>query len=280
MRRCMAVGTNALLKWVKNYRAWLVFVIVAVCVCEFTEPVFEIASRWGFAVTPWIFPFIDSQPFMKMIIYFGIILLFCNAPFLYQDQVYVMVRAGRKAYAIGQLWSMIIVTMAYFFWLMCIPIVTHMGKVGWSTEWGDVLFTAANTDALSQSGGVGTIIISMSIVENLSPIQAVGLSYLFHVLTGVMLGYAVYLGNVLLNGYKWSGVFIAGVLVIIDPIFSMFKYYWSPVSWGYLAKLDFVNNGARLSIKAVIVRLALVIGLLAVGCIIKMRRIELKTVEE
>ena len=128
MRRCMAVGTNALLKWVKNYRAWLVFVIIAVCVCEFTEPVFEIASRWGFAVTPWIFPFIDSQPFMKMIIYFGIILLFCNAPFLYQDQVYVMVRAGRKAYAIGQLWSMIIVTQ------LAVSVLLPSRKV-WKSIW-------------------------------------------------------------------------------------------------------------------------------------------------
>lgn len=280
MRKSIGVVVNALMKWKKDYRAWLVFGIAAICVCNFVEPVFKVAARWGYAVTPWIFPFIDSQPFMKMIIYLGIILLFSNAPFLYQDQIFVIARSGRRAYAVGELGAVAIMTMLYFLGLMCVPVIVYAGKVGWSKEWGDVLFTAANTNALSQEGGVGTIIINLSIIENLTPLQAMALSYCLHVLTGIMLGYLVYLGNVTAEHHKWIGVFIAGVLVILDPIFKMFKFKWSPVSWGDLDKLDYVKNGARLSVTEVVLRLCIVIGLAALFCIKRTCHLEIRAIEE
>lgn len=281
MRKSIIVAAHTLRKWRNEYRVWLVFIVVAIFVANFCEPIYKLAQKWEYAVTPWVFPFIDSQPFMKMIMYLGLILIFSNAPFLNQDQVYVILRSGRKAYAVGQLLAILVMTMLYFLVLAVAPVLTHLNTTGWATEWGDVIFTAGNTGALMEIEGWANIIITFHLVDNLSAMEAMGLAYLLRVMTGVMLGYLVYMGNVLAKKQRWVGVLIAGMLVIIDPVFAAInRFEWSPVSWCDLNRLDYARIGNDLPVDSAIIRLAAIIVAAAVVCVVRMSRSEVQPIQE
>lgn len=280
IRMAFAVSRQTMRQWRGNYRIIIIFVLAVMLVVDFIQPLYLLGSRYGYAVTPWILPFIDSQPYMKAIINLGIVFLFSDAPFIRQNQIFVLTRCGRVTYALGQLLAILKLTMCYFLVLAFVPVLIYANRTGWSIEWGDVLFTAANTDIVMATGGIGKIIISSNIIRNLSPIQAVSLSYIFHVLTGVILGYTIYLGNLGIVRSKWSGVFAALILIITDPLLNLFHYRWSPVSWGDLNLLDYVHNGARLSVGEAFSRLVLLVILIAVCCVGLAKKREIRVLDE
>lgn len=262
VRAVVMAGGQTLRSWWKNYRVWMLCILMVIFISDLIEGVYEVARMWGYAVTPWIFPFIDGQPYMRVLIYFGIILLFCNAPFVDRNQLFVILRCGRKKYAIGQIFAIAVMTIFYFLILAVVPVALHPSDTRFSLVWGDVLFTAANTDAMYQLGEYS--FVSNRIIEHLEPLGAMGLSFLLHTLTGILLGMLIYFCNVWFAGTKWPGAALAGLFVVLDPLLRYDYARFSPVSWGRLGYIDFLENGSWISLKEVVVYLVLSIIVLAV----------------
>ena len=262
VRAAVTAGGQTLRLWMKNYRIWTIFILMVMFILDLIKGVYDLAALWGYAVTPWIFPFIDGQPYMRILIYFGIILLFCNAPFVDRNQFFVIIRSGRKNYAIGQFFAIIMMTMFYFLILGTVPVLFHFFDTRFATVWGDVLFTVAQTDALEQMGE--HFFVSDRIIEHLTPLGAMGVSFLLHTLTGTMLGMLIFCCNVWFAGKKWVGTALAGLLVILDPLLRHDQPGFSPVSWGRLGYIDYLENGSWLSLKEVFVLFFLSITVLTV----------------
>ena len=67
-----------------------------------------------YSITPYLFPFIMSDSNSVLLFTLGIVLLLCDAPFIEEDQPYIILRSGRKLWTLGQMLYMCIATFSLF----------------------------------------------------------------------------------------------------------------------------------------------------------------------
>ena len=230
-------------KWRTNYRVWVIAILAFIFVQSFTKEIKYFAMEINMDVSPWIFPFLYSERYIKMLFFFPIILLFCDAPFMDENQAYVILRSKRTAYNLGQILYIIIASSAYFIYLILISIIVNITKMTFTLEWGKVLGTLANTNARQVMGlSVG---ISKHVINNFTPLQAMWFSFLLCLLCSIFLGLLIYVINIISNT-RILGVFTSSFLLIFSaavyrrPIVQWF----SPLSW---TSLDFIDIGRTTS---------------------------------
>lgn len=278
VKMVFASSSQTLKKWMRNYRIWMICILVVIFVNEYLRGIYDLAKASEYAVTPWVFPFIDSQIYIRILIYMGVIILFCDAPFMDRNQMYVIARCGRMKYAAGQLIAVVMMTMVYFFILMIAPVLLNLKYTGFSMDWGVLLNSASRTNVLE--GFTKTYLIIYSVViKNLTPVQAMVMAYIYHTLTGVLLGSVIYFANICFKKGKGIGVVCAGALVAADPFFSMFDnlYKLSPVSWGRMDLINYQANTKRFTpVMAGMMLLGLIL-IMSIMCILKSRKWEIKS---
>ena len=94
---------NNFRKWKSSYRVFIVFLSVLVFTFIREDYLRQYAQDVGLAVTPYFFAFQMDDGITRMLFYFGVVLLFCNAPFMDDQQMFVLVRTGRLRWFAGQL---------------------------------------------------------------------------------------------------------------------------------------------------------------------------------
>lgn len=85
---------NNFRKWKSSYRVFIVFLSVLVFTFIREDYLRQYAQDVGLAVTPYFFAFQMDDGITRMLFYFGVVLLFCNAPFMDDQQMFVLVRTG------------------------------------------------------------------------------------------------------------------------------------------------------------------------------------------
>lgn len=88
---------NNFRKWKSSYRVFIVFLSVLVFTFIREDYLRQYAQDVGLAVTPYFFAFQMDDGITRMLFYFGVVLLFCNAPFMDDQQMFVLVRTGAAA---------------------------------------------------------------------------------------------------------------------------------------------------------------------------------------
>ncbi|WP_419042097.1 hypothetical protein, partial [Holdemanella porci] len=79
-------------KWRNNYRVYIAFLAVAVFTYIRSDSIKNYAALKGLSVTPFFFTFQMDDSITRMLFYFGIILLLCNAPFIDEHQLFTLSR--------------------------------------------------------------------------------------------------------------------------------------------------------------------------------------------
>lgn len=214
-------------------------------------------------ISPWIFPFLFTQKFIKLLFFFPLILLFCNAPFIDDNQAYIILRSGRIPWSIGQVGYIIFATAIYFLFLVFLTIAINIFNLQFTSEWGKVLGTLANTNAANLVGL--KINVSSNILHYFSPLQAMWFTFLLNWLVGVLLGLIIYVFN-LLSNIRMAGVLIASFLLVLDATVTGRPnlYRFSPVSWSNLDRI----NIEGITQMPTITYIYLLFAILIVGCIL------------
>lgn len=107
---------NNFRKWKSSYRVFIVFLSVLVFTFSREDYLRQYAQDVGLAVTPYFFAFQMDDGITRMLFYFGVVLLFCNAPFMDDQQMFVLVRTGRLRWFAGQLAYIVAANLVYFLW--------------------------------------------------------------------------------------------------------------------------------------------------------------------
>ncbi len=249
-------------KWLVDYRVWIIAILLFMFTQIFTKEIIEFSKAINIEVTSWIFPFLFTQKFVKLLFFFPLILLFCDAPFIDDNQAYVIARSGRIPWSLGQIAYIIIASGIYFLFLLFLTIIINISHIQFTSSWGKVLGTLANTNASSVIG-LKTF-VSRNILYYFTPLQAMWFTFFLSWLVGVVLGLVIYVINSLSNTRMW-GVLIASFLLVLDAAVTGYSsiYQFSPVSWSNLDRIDINGTTQMPSISYIYIGLAiLIIGLI------------------
>lgn len=227
-------GLNTFLKWKGNPKIWVVGLFLIFYVYNLTAPIVKFCKEVNYAVSPWLFPYFFSNPTTLLLFMLAFVLYLCDAPFLDQQQVFVLLRTGRQKRTVGQLLYVAAASFAFFLAIFFLSLIFTWPHLQFMNDWGKIIGTLTQTNA-GQSYGIMTL--SFNLMNNYAPITAMLLSFTLMCGIGILLGNFMFFVN--LWGNRSLGVGGATALVLLPALLhfeGFYKFsYLSPVSWGNLS---------------------------------------------
>lgn len=243
MRSCKVVFTicmQNIRKWSKDYRIWCVAILLLIITQIYVDDIQDISAFLNAKVSVWIFPFMYSQYYTKLLFTLPVILLFCNAPFIDDNQVYIYIRAGKRKWIAGQLLYIVVSSALYYLYLLIISVISMSFHGTFEADWGNVLYTIAESSIASQRGRYFVTVSSM-ILDYFTPMQAIWFTFLTSWSHAVLIGFIIFACNYLTD-IKYLGISISSMIIIFSMYLINYGYpklfYCSPSSWITLDKID------------------------------------------
>lgn len=241
-----AICMQSLRKWAKDYRIWTIAAIMLVLIHSNLSNLSKISENIGTSSSIWYFPFIYSQYHMKLIFTFPLLLIFCEAPFVDNNSLLIISRSNKMYWTIGHIMYIVVSSAIYYIFILIFTILIALPNSEISTEWGQVIYTVANTD-ITLKMNISFINASNFVMSYFTPLTAIFFTFILSWLCAIMLGMIVYSLNILTKT-KYIGVTVSGALVVYSSFVSVFKPVsmtkYSPVSW---ITLDNVDVGGKTS---------------------------------
>lgn len=229
----LIVAIQNIRKWRTNYRIWILVIFVQ---C-YTKEISTNALAMGMKSSPWLYPFLYTDRYIRILFMLPLIFIYCDAPFIDKNQIYILMRCKRKLWSIGQIIYIFMTSAMYFSLIAAMTIVLNIRNIEYMNDWGKVLGTLAFSNVPLVKGTAVTI--STYILTYFTPTQAMFFTWLLSVLCGGILGLIIYGCNVISKS-KVVGIVASGFLVILSAAVSgnEMAQWFSPVSWTTLNKLD------------------------------------------
>lgn len=220
-------------KWGTNYRIYVILVSLLAFTVIRADYVRSYAINMELAVTPYFFSFQFDDGITRMLFYFGVVLLFCNAPFVDNQQMFVLMRIGRKHWFLGQMLYILLANLCFFLVTAVASVIVFVPQVSFSADWGTIFRICAENN---QAAGV---IMHQEIIEYFEPWMACLLTYVLNVAIGTFLGLVIFYGNLFRS--RIFGPAIATGWIVLSNMIDVTQVealkYISPVHWGTLYTL-------------------------------------------
>lgn len=228
-------------KWTTNPRIYIIFIISFLYLHSILSPITNFCLTSGYRITPYIFPYVMSQPITVLLIMLAVVLLFCDAPFIGEEQIYIIVRSGRIQWLFGCIIYIALASILFFLLIVLFTILIFLPTIELSSQWGKVIGTFAQTSLASQYGI--SIPFSQTIFTGYFPLQAMLLTFCNCCSISFVLGMIIFLLN--LKFTKLTGTITSIILILwqiaVKKTWSGFIRY-SPVSWVSLSNIDIFSN--------------------------------------
>lgn len=269
IRKAVFISLNNFKKWPANPRVYVIFLLLLGYINMIFSSISAFCEKSGYKIALWVFPFLLAEPYSRLMILLGLILLFCDAPFIEAEQPYIITRAGRKLWTIGQIIYIILASALYF---LTVLILTFMLLVPFSTlesGWGKVINTLSQFGAGRYSVALP---FDLSIVNTFSPMEAMLLELLLCWLLGIFVGLVMFILNL---QFSRSAGGVAAAAISMFPLFvrktDWSLHYISPASWASLSVLDFSHTSSFPSFEYALISFAFLIAVAAFTAIILMK---------
>jgi hypothetical protein len=262
-------------KWVLNPRLYMIVLLLIAFFHMVITPYVHFSELVKVPIGVWLFPHITDNLYVRMMLLLGIVLLFCDAPFIDETQPYVIARAGRQRWLAGQVLYVMIGAAVYFLFAIAASIIYLLPNINFGSGWGKVLSTLAQTDAGSQYNAQ----VSNTILSTYTPIGAMIWSFLLAWLVGVFLGLLILALNMYFK--RSVGVVVATLLVFSTGISYFFGgllggvYYFFPTTWVSLSILDATGTQKNPSVLFAVGALLIMSAVLVAVSIYAMRKKEI-----
>lgn len=258
-------------RWKRDYRIYVLAILVFILLAKNIAGVLEFSYETGYRINPWIFPvllesYFVSMGLLKVLLLFGMILLFCDAPFYDGMKPYLIIRCGRRAGCIGEIIYIAAASFLYVFYVWGISLLCLLPRISFQLKWGKILGTLAMTEA----GGLyaPTLCFNSQMISSYQPLEASLLTFLNFWLFGIIIGLIIYTANIFLKN-KSAGVIFVSFLILMDPVFAYLgqarNFWFSPASWVSISRLNRISGNEYPSEDYVlIVYLLVIIGLIGI----------------
>lgn len=235
-----AVTIQNFRKWLTDYRIWAIVVILFILIHENVHNLAEFSKTAGIDSSPWIFPFLYSQYHQKLIFTMPLILVFCNAPFVDNNSIFIIKRSGKLLNTAGQIIYIVFAVFVYYLFIFLSSLIFSLPYGEFNNEWGKVLNIIAYTNAASNAG-YHFLDASGFVMTYFTPLLACWFTFLLSWLSGILIGLVVYAFN-LMSSVKYLGCIAGSIIIIYSSFVAAFGtkklLYFSPVSWNTLNNLD------------------------------------------
>lgn len=208
------------------------------------RPIVSMADSTGFPCSPYLYPFLFSEIFGRFFICSGILILLCDAPFMDNNQPYIILRSGKRNWFWGISLYISLVSAVYIAFLNIVCILSITPQLSIDSGWGKIISTLAASNAGSVFG-VG-VYFNRFITMNYNPFQAMLLSMLVSWLVFVFMGMLLFYINSIFN--RVVGVTLVGVFIVLSAFvqeaFNNVLFYFSPISWLSIDQIS-INGSTR-----------------------------------
>ncbi|MCI6676541.1 MAG: hypothetical protein MSG78_06545 [Clostridiales bacterium] len=225
-----------MIRWKKEVRIYMIIAIEAVLMVRYFAASTVYGVQNGLKITPCVLPILfmtDLKSITKILIYLGMILLFCNAPFLEEDTPYFIIRSKRKSWWMGECMYIWGASFCYLVLIMILPLIVLLPVLSVDQLWGSLL-----VDFMNNGSKIDLISLPENIIKIIYPYVAQGLTFLAAWLSFVFLGHLIYMINLVFDK-KLPGIIAAVFLVMLDSVVQWlgfgsareWMYWYSPVNW-------------------------------------------------
>lgn len=234
-----AIAIQNIRKWQTNYRVWIIGAVIVILIHSYWDDIDKISKYLDVMPSIWIFPFLYLQYYMKLIFTLPVVMLFCDAPFIDSNQLFVAVRAKRVKLLLGEILYIIMASGIYYLFILLVSLIIGVFKGNLGMEWGKVFHTIAET-------GVASFLechfveIPKNIVNYFTPIQAVWFTFIMSWITGIMIGCIMFVLS-LCTRTKYVGMIFSSILVLFSCFLVTYNELlikYSPISWNTLNNID------------------------------------------
>ncbi len=240
IKTAVSICLQDIRKWKTDYRVWIIAVLSLIMVWIYIDDMKRIAGGLGTDLPIWIYPFLYSQFHTKLIFTLPIILLFCNAPFVDGNQMFVYMRTGKNKWLWGQIMYIAVAGALYYIFLIGAALLSSVfagGNIG--MDWGKTLTTTANSNAALYFESP-FISVSKIVTTYFSPLGATWFTFLMSWLCSIMIGLMIFFCNTI-TGTRALGITVTSLLVVLSALadngFPTLLPF-SPISWNTMDKID------------------------------------------
>lgn len=225
--------------WLMNYKIYLVLLLLLIFVLDNYISLFEFARQVRYRVSPYLFPFCFTHPFMRIVIFSSVIFLFSDAPFLSDLQLLLLSRTGKGKWYLAQMLYLGICSFLLTAFLAVLPVIKNITMIAFVKDWGKVIETLAD--------GQYDLIhpVSYDMVSRYSAWQAMGYTVCVSILLMLFLGMILYLCNIAFSN-RSIGVLISAAFVLLDWFVYLTesnRLLWiSPVSWIQISNMAYARE--------------------------------------
>jgi len=278
-------------QWKKDCRIWMVFLLEAAVVMR---PLIGL-SVYGIVnntkTTPWVFTllFADltiARSLMKVLLYLGVIVLFCSVPSINLITPSILLRGKRRSWIWGEIGYVLAGAALYLAFLSVLSILCVLPSVSLSEIWGSSLYQIESGDGMERLLYIRTLLLPSKVLKKIYPEYALIYTLLTGWLSFSFLGLLIMAVNIA-TGKKEVGLVMACILVMIDPAVNWvaswgpahsWLYLVSPVSWTSIEHLKMVLGSGELTFGYVAGMSLLFCSALILFILMKARRMEIETV--
>ncbi|MBO5073453.1 MAG: hypothetical protein J6C32_10870 [Eubacterium sp.] len=222
-----------------NDKIYLVLLLLLIFVLDNYTSLFEFARQAGYRVSPYLFPFCFTHPFMRIVIFSSVIFLFSDAPFISDFQLLLLSRTGKRKWYLAQMLYLGICCFLFTAFLAVLPVIKNITMIAFVKDWGKVIETLAD-------GHYNFIHpVSYDMVSRYSAWQVMGYTVCISILLMLLLGMILYLCNISFKN-RSIGILISAALVLLDWFIYLTgnnRLLWiSPVSWTQISNMAYARE--------------------------------------
>lgn len=202
-------------------------------------------------MTSWVLPFAWSDALRVMVFDCITIAFFSNAPFSDSYSPFLIIRAGRRNWIVGQVLYIFLASIVYVFFYLVVSVLGMLPNFNLANEWTMAERAMAAGEIYNASYSI-TLNVSDTIVEYLLPLQATGIKMLLMWGVAVFTGFLIMMFNMISRGT--AGIAVAGVLTFLGYFWSFFGTMWlgeralwlSPMSWCTMHGVNLIRDDGLL----------------------------------
>lgn len=261
-------------QWKSNPKIYAIIIIMFIFMYSYVKPISDFIKMVGVQATPFLYPFLFTDQFLLMLLMLGIIILFCDAPFFDNAQLFIAIRCGKTIWACGQIVYIILTSIVYFVIVYLMSVLLLLPNITMQSSWGKIWNTLSQTDAASSY----EIYLSLpyKIIVEYTPIEAVFTVFYIGILISVFIGLLLFFLNIYINKAISIAVTTGFVLITTRVAFlPAIVRYFCPVSWINLNLVSKTYRGTELFVGNVTMALLIINSILVILCIIGIRRVDL-----
>lgn len=263
-KAAMVIARQNLAEWRKNDRILVLLVLTALLICIYIGKLPVYAIRHNEKNTLFLMPLLfteamNANGLLKVLLFFGTILLFCNAPFLDEHKYFLILRSRRSGWWLGEVLYVIAGSLCYTLEIFLVSILLALPAASIGQGWGESIMTAFDASLETYLQIFTGISLSPELLINTTPETAIVYTFFVVWLVMVVLGLIIYCIN-LYSGKSWPGVAVAVFLVVLDPVLQYTQtthnasnLLLSPVSWSSIENLQKYSGIGMLTVPYIVV---------------------------